>query len=676
MHNRAWRGLGAEQLGWMWTASHMGHFHPLTWMSFGLDWELWARDAASRDGLDAGALHATNVALHALTAVAVLFAVRRLFALGCDLRAGPRLAGATVAALFFAVHPLRVESVAWVTERRDVLSGLLFVLAVLAWLRFAPRARAFESRSGESRSGTHACAALGLAAAAVGAFELGAELAGPRLALGLLGVPALVAVPLLLTASALAAARIANADRSARAAWFLAALAALCLSLCAKAWGIVMPALLLVLDVWPLARTSGHARPGFGARLALLAAEKAPCFRADRDLRAAGGLGPGPRRDRDALARRPRPARAPRPGPLRPRLVPVEDALSERAGPDPRAAGRALALRTALRPRGAPGRRGHAGCRRRPPPRPGPCSPPGSPSVSSSRRCSGSRRAARSWWPSATATSPACRSRRSSAGASAGSPRTRREDPPRSPSGSWCWLRSAGRPPRARGSGATRARSGRPPLQCTRTARPRCCRSAPPASSRPRARSTPRAGARSSRGRSSCSKRASSARATRAFSPTRSAPSVSSPSSSPSAPPSTARPPSCTPPAPAPLAIELGLDPLRFDQILGAARLMAGRPEDALAPLARVLERLPDEVPVLLDHGVALALAGRVDEGLAELERAATLAPSSAEAWGKLGQARLQSGDRAGAIEAFRRVLALEPDHAAARARLDTLGVQ
>jgi hypothetical protein len=52
-----------------------------------------------------------------------------------DLRAG-RL-GAAFAALFFAVHPLRVESVAWVTERRDVLSGLFYLLAILAYLRDA-----------------------------------------------------------------------------------------------------------------------------------------------------------------------------------------------------------------------------------------------------------------------------------------------------------------------------------------------------------------------------------------------------------------------------------------------------------------------------------------------------------------------------------------------------------
>ena len=82
----------------------------------------------------------------------------------------------------------------------------------------------------------------------------------------------------LLFASVGTAARIANADRSASAGPFAMAVVLLLLSLTAKAWGIVMPALLLILDVWPLARTAGHRRPGFGGRLARLVAEKAPLF--------------------------------------------------------------------------------------------------------------------------------------------------------------------------------------------------------------------------------------------------------------------------------------------------------------------------------------------------------------------------------------------------------------
>ena len=80
---------------------------------------------------------AGNVLLHAVAAVVFLLIARRLLSAAFRGRA-PVLAvelGAAFAALVFAVHPLRVESVAWITERRDVLSGVWYLLAVWAWLR-------------------------------------------------------------------------------------------------------------------------------------------------------------------------------------------------------------------------------------------------------------------------------------------------------------------------------------------------------------------------------------------------------------------------------------------------------------------------------------------------------------------------------------------------------------
>jgi len=77
--------------------------------------------------------HLTNILFHAATAPAVYFLALRL------LRWAPAVArerdlriGAALAALLFAIHPLRAESVAWVTERRDVVSGLFYVLTVIA----------------------------------------------------------------------------------------------------------------------------------------------------------------------------------------------------------------------------------------------------------------------------------------------------------------------------------------------------------------------------------------------------------------------------------------------------------------------------------------------------------------------------------------------------------------
>jgi len=106
----------------------MGHWIPVTWLSFGIDHALW--------GMNAFGYHLTNILLHAANAALVCLLALRLLRLGLT-TASPRAIslGAVVAALFFAVHPLRVESVAWITERRDVLSALFYLLTVLAYLK-------------------------------------------------------------------------------------------------------------------------------------------------------------------------------------------------------------------------------------------------------------------------------------------------------------------------------------------------------------------------------------------------------------------------------------------------------------------------------------------------------------------------------------------------------------
>jgi tetratricopeptide (TPR) repeat protein len=136
LNNPFYRGLGWSQLTWMWTVLG-GHYMPLTWMTLGLDYTLW--------GMTPGGYHLTNLILHTLGAVAAYFVALRVLAaaVASEPRALLRLTAA-VAALLFAIHPLRVESVAWVTERRDVLSGLFFLLAIACWLRAlegGPKAR-------------------------------------------------------------------------------------------------------------------------------------------------------------------------------------------------------------------------------------------------------------------------------------------------------------------------------------------------------------------------------------------------------------------------------------------------------------------------------------------------------------------------------------------------------
>lgn len=138
IRNPYYRGLGDEQLRWMWTTFHFGHYQPLTWMTLGADYLLW--------GMDARGYHATSLLIHAATAVIVFLLARRLVALAAAPSAGeaaglPLNLAAACAALLFSVHPLRVEAVAWVTERRDVLSGFFFVLTLLLYLsaQQAPR---------------------------------------------------------------------------------------------------------------------------------------------------------------------------------------------------------------------------------------------------------------------------------------------------------------------------------------------------------------------------------------------------------------------------------------------------------------------------------------------------------------------------------------------------------
>jgi len=126
----AWRGLGPAQLKWMWTTFHLGHYVPLSWMTLGLNYTI--------GGMNPAGYHLLNVLLHGANAVLVYILARRLLALSdatADERA--RTAGAAVAALFFAVHPLRVESVAWITERRDMLSLCFMLVATLHYLRAA-----------------------------------------------------------------------------------------------------------------------------------------------------------------------------------------------------------------------------------------------------------------------------------------------------------------------------------------------------------------------------------------------------------------------------------------------------------------------------------------------------------------------------------------------------------
>lgn len=120
--NNAQLALSPGGLFWMLTGSRLGHWHPLTWLSLAVD--------KAVGGGSPLPFHLTNILLHSASAGLLALCARRLLrdASGWT---------ALLAALLWALHPLRVESVAWVTERRDVLSGALLLGSLYAHLRAA-----------------------------------------------------------------------------------------------------------------------------------------------------------------------------------------------------------------------------------------------------------------------------------------------------------------------------------------------------------------------------------------------------------------------------------------------------------------------------------------------------------------------------------------------------------
>jgi len=131
LENPNYRGLGWTQLRWMFTTFYMGHYQPLSWLSFAFDYLVW--------GMAPFGYHLTNLLLHAANAVLFYFIAVRLLSPAPSASSAfgeySLQVAAGFAALLFSVHPLRVESVAWATERRDVLSGLFFLLILFCYLK-------------------------------------------------------------------------------------------------------------------------------------------------------------------------------------------------------------------------------------------------------------------------------------------------------------------------------------------------------------------------------------------------------------------------------------------------------------------------------------------------------------------------------------------------------------
>lgn len=176
VQNFNYRGLAWPNIKWMFTTTHYAHYHPITWLTLGLDYKIW--------GMNPMGYHLGNIIFQALNGVLAYWLIKKILQrtqFSSTLSKELLCWSSAIGALLFAIHPLRVESVAWATERRDVVSGFFYLLTLLAYLR-------------------------------------------------------------------------ADDDPQRRRKWLAAALGLFVLSFLSKAWGITLPVVLLVLDVYPSRR--------------------------------------------------------------------------------------------------------------------------------------------------------------------------------------------------------------------------------------------------------------------------------------------------------------------------------------------------------------------------------------------------------------------------------------
>ena len=209
-NRQAQSGIHWTTVQWAFGTRRAGNWHPVTWLSHSLDCQLF--------GLDPGAHHLVNLGFHAANAMLVFLLFRKM--------TGALWRPALLAALF-ALHPLHVEAVAWISERKEVLSSFFFMLTVLAYARYAqgrgaPREPPISPSAEGSRTG----------------------LPQPRLL-------------------------------ASFAPWYLGALLLFALGLLSKPMLVTTPFVLLLLDYWPLQRI-GHDPTFRKETLTRLFAEKIP----------------------------------------------------------------------------------------------------------------------------------------------------------------------------------------------------------------------------------------------------------------------------------------------------------------------------------------------------------------------------------------------------------------
>lgn len=126
--NTRWQGFSGANIAWMFSTISCDNYFPLTWLSMALDYEIW--------GLNPAGYHFTNVIIHSINAVIFFLLIKRILSTVFIYKYHLRQMniGAFVAAILFSLHPLRVETVAWVSTRADLLCAFFYMLAVFSYL--------------------------------------------------------------------------------------------------------------------------------------------------------------------------------------------------------------------------------------------------------------------------------------------------------------------------------------------------------------------------------------------------------------------------------------------------------------------------------------------------------------------------------------------------------------
>jgi tetratricopeptide (TPR) repeat protein len=218
------QGLSAASIGWAFRTIEGSFWHPLTWLSFMVDRQLF--------GQEPWGFHLTNLLFHAANTVLLFLALRRM--------TGAAWRSAFVAALF-GLHPLHVESVAWVAERKDVLSTFFWMLAMLMYARYAGQSKV---QSPESIAAEEAAASSIQGAESAIRSSSSPDATSP-------------------------VARHASLYYALALAFFIC-------GLMSKTMVVTLPLVLLLLDWWPLERVRADVRPpGLKPWLVLLL-EKVP----------------------------------------------------------------------------------------------------------------------------------------------------------------------------------------------------------------------------------------------------------------------------------------------------------------------------------------------------------------------------------------------------------------